>query len=219
MAVLVTSNFDDDSIKNELASMATPFSHYKSKGKFLDAQGQLTPLSVVRSGPNSNLSEILCMSSLPASIKRIGSKITEKRWRHRFPQCKSMGAFCCHGNQFWSNVPTKAYATSPPPPSHPSDATDKIWSRLANWLQRYSSLKVWTMTTDHWCTISSPCEPSAQVFKSNSKNLFTRFKPVSNKTYVMGHDICILKFEQSGFSIQLTMGAVWSGSTPICPWT
>ena len=30
MPVLVTSNFDDDSIKNEQASMETPFSHYKS---------------------------------------------------------------------------------------------------------------------------------------------------------------------------------------------
>ena len=26
---------------------------------------------------------------------------------------------------------------------HPNDATHKIWSRLANWLQRYSSSKVW----------------------------------------------------------------------------
>ena len=43
MPVLVTSNFDDDSIKNEQASMETPFSHYKSMGNFLDAQGQLTP--------------------------------------------------------------------------------------------------------------------------------------------------------------------------------
>ena len=43
MPVLVTSNFDDDSIKNERASMETPFSHYKSMGNFLDAQGQLTP--------------------------------------------------------------------------------------------------------------------------------------------------------------------------------
>ena len=43
MPVLVTSNFDDDSIKNEQASMETPFSHYKSKGNFLDVQGQLTP--------------------------------------------------------------------------------------------------------------------------------------------------------------------------------
>ena len=30
MSVLVTSNFDDGSIKNERASMETPFSHYKS---------------------------------------------------------------------------------------------------------------------------------------------------------------------------------------------
>ena len=42
MPVLVTSNFDDDSIKNERTSMETPFSHYKSMGNLLDAQGQLT---------------------------------------------------------------------------------------------------------------------------------------------------------------------------------
>ena len=43
MPVLVTSNFDDDLIKNEQASMETPFSHYKSIGNVLDAQGHLTP--------------------------------------------------------------------------------------------------------------------------------------------------------------------------------
>ena len=43
MPVLVTSNFDDDSIENERASMETPFFYYKSMGNFLDAQGQLTP--------------------------------------------------------------------------------------------------------------------------------------------------------------------------------
>ena len=43
MPVLVTSNFDDDSIKNERASMETAFSHYKSMGNFLDAQGQIWP--------------------------------------------------------------------------------------------------------------------------------------------------------------------------------
>ena len=42
MPFLITSNFDDDSIKNERASIETPFSHYKSMGNFLDAQGQLT---------------------------------------------------------------------------------------------------------------------------------------------------------------------------------
>ena len=34
MPVLVTSNFDDDSIKNERGSMDTAFSHYKSMGNF-----------------------------------------------------------------------------------------------------------------------------------------------------------------------------------------
>ena len=47
------------------------FSHYKSMGVFPDAQGQLTPQSLVESGPNSNLSEILWWSSLPASMKKI----------------------------------------------------------------------------------------------------------------------------------------------------
>ena len=36
-------NFDDGSLKNEQASTETAFSHYKSMGNFLDAQGQLTP--------------------------------------------------------------------------------------------------------------------------------------------------------------------------------
>ena len=40
MPVLVISIFYDDSIKNERASMETPFSHYKSMGNISDAQGQ-----------------------------------------------------------------------------------------------------------------------------------------------------------------------------------
>ena len=43
MPVLVTSNFDDYLIKNERASMETPFSYYQPMGNFLDAQGQLIP--------------------------------------------------------------------------------------------------------------------------------------------------------------------------------
>ena len=85
-------------------------------------QGQLTPWSVVRSGWNSHLYEILCM-------KRIRSKTTEKKWRHHFPHYKSMGAFCCHGNQSFDPIcPKTFYAAFP----HPNDATHKIWSRLAN---------------------------------------------------------------------------------------
>ena len=43
MPVLVTSNFDVDSIKNKRASVETLFSNYKYMGNFLEAQGQLTP--------------------------------------------------------------------------------------------------------------------------------------------------------------------------------
>ena len=45
MPVLDTSNFDDDSIKNERASMETPFSHYKSTGNYID------DLAEIRTGP------------------------------------------------------------------------------------------------------------------------------------------------------------------------
>ena len=51
------------------------FSPYKSMGIFADAQGQLTLQSFVRSGRISNSYEMLWMSSLPASMKKIRSKI------------------------------------------------------------------------------------------------------------------------------------------------
>ena len=51
------------------------FSHYNSMGIFPDAQGQLTQKSLVRSGRISNSSEMLWMSLLPASMKKIRSKM------------------------------------------------------------------------------------------------------------------------------------------------
>ena len=47
------------------------FSHYKSMGMFSDAQGQLTPQSLVQSSRISNSSEMLWIFSLPASMKKI----------------------------------------------------------------------------------------------------------------------------------------------------
>ena len=75
------------------------FSHYKSIGIFQDAQGQLTPQSLVESGPNSNLSEILWLSSLPASMKKIRSKMKALEWTQHFPHYNPMGAIRCHGHQ------------------------------------------------------------------------------------------------------------------------
>ena len=60
------------------------FSNYKSMGIFQDAQGQLTPQSLVESGPNSNVSKILWLSSLPVSMKKIRSKMKVLEWSQAF---------------------------------------------------------------------------------------------------------------------------------------
>ena len=60
------------------------FLHYKSMGKNFRAQEQITPKWIIRSGPNSNLFELLCLASLPASLAKIQSKVTERSWRHHF---------------------------------------------------------------------------------------------------------------------------------------
>ena len=58
-------------------------SHYKSMGIFQNAQGQLTPQSLVESG-------------------QIKMKVLE--WTQHFPHYNPMGAIRCHGNQ--SSDPT-----------------------------------------------------------------------------------------------------------------
>ena len=60
-------------------------------------------------------------------------KTTEKS----FPHYKSVGAFCCHGNQSFGLICPKTLCSL---------------SRLASWLHRYSSLDVWT-TTDERRTV------------------------------------------------------------------
>ena len=77
MDVLITCKYEEDPIKNEGARRSSElecsqdFSHYKSMGIFPDAQGQITPQSLVRSGRISNSSEMLWMFLLPASMKKI----------------------------------------------------------------------------------------------------------------------------------------------------
>ena len=69
------------------------FSNYKSMGIFQIAQGQLTPQSLVRSNRISNSSEILWMFSLPASMKKIRSKMKALEWTQHFPHYNPMGLF------------------------------------------------------------------------------------------------------------------------------
>ena len=110
MHVLVTCKNEVDPIKNEGARMFTRFFHYTSMGIFPDAQGHLTPQSLVRSGQISNSSEIW-MSLLPASIKKIQSKMKELECSQDFSHYNHMGAIGCHRNQSSNPIWPKTFCS------------------------------------------------------------------------------------------------------------
>ena len=60
---------------------------------FLDMQGQITLLLVLVSGRNLNSSKLSCMSSLPARMRLIKSKMKELECSQDFSHYKSTGIF------------------------------------------------------------------------------------------------------------------------------
>ena len=80
MVVLVTCKNEEDPIKNRGARLVTTL--YIN---FSDAQGQITLQLVVVSGRNSNSFKLSGMSSLPARMKMIESKMKELEWSYIFP--------------------------------------------------------------------------------------------------------------------------------------
>ena len=70
IVVLITCKIEDDPRKNEGARVSTTL--YIN---FSDAQGQITPESVVVSGQNLNSSKLSCMPLSPARMKLIQSKM------------------------------------------------------------------------------------------------------------------------------------------------
>ena len=60
---------------------------------FSDAQGHITLELVVVSGQNLNSSKLSRMSSLPAKMKMIQSKMKELEWSQHFSHYKSMQIF------------------------------------------------------------------------------------------------------------------------------
>ena len=83
IVVLVTCKNEEDPIKNEGAGVFTTL--YIN---FSDAQGQITLELVVVSGRNLNSSKLSCMSSLPAKMRMIESKM--KECSQNFSHYKSM---------------------------------------------------------------------------------------------------------------------------------
>ena len=88
MVVLVTFKNEEDHIKNEGARVFTTLYSNCS-----DAQGQITLELVVVSGRNLNSSKLSCMSSLPARMRMIESKMKELECSEDLSHYKSMGIF------------------------------------------------------------------------------------------------------------------------------
>ena len=89
MDVLVTCKYEEYPIKNEGARVDTTL-----YSNFSDAQGQITLVLVSVSGRNLNSSRLSCMSSLPARMRMIKSKMKELECSQDFSHYyKSMGIF------------------------------------------------------------------------------------------------------------------------------
>ena len=82
------------------------------------------------------------MSSLPASMKKIRSKIKALECSQHFPNITIWELIVAWKPEFQSYLVQNLMQSIP----RPNDASDKIWLRLAHWLWRYSSLKMFTDT-------------------------------------------------------------------------
>ena len=99
------------------------FPHYKSMGNILVAQGLVPLQKIIRPGPNSNWSEILCLSWIPASLKKLQSKLKSLWAGQHFPHYKSMGKpFVTQGL-----VPLQKKIIQPSPNSNQSEILCLFW--------------------------------------------------------------------------------------------
>ena len=88
MSLLVACKNEEDPIKNEGARVVTTLFI-----NFSDAQGQLTPKSVMESCLNSNTSKLLWLVLLSARMKKNHPKMKVLEWSQHFSHSKSMGIF------------------------------------------------------------------------------------------------------------------------------
>ena len=88
MVVLLTCKNEEDPIKNRGARGFTTL--YIN---FSEVQGQITLELLAVPGRNLNSSKLSCMSSLPARMRMIDSKMKEQECTQDFSHYKSMGIF------------------------------------------------------------------------------------------------------------------------------
>ena len=116
------------------------------------------------------------MSSLPASIKRIRSKTTEKRWRHHFSHYKSMSAFCCHGNQSFDLICPKTLCSLSPTPVMLHIKFDLGWPAGFRDIQVWKCGRRWRRTDDGpllYYKLTLWAFGSGELIKSETNKLYS----------------------------------------------
>ena len=92
------------------------FSHYKSMGIFPDAQGKLTPQSLVRSGRIWKLVQDIMVVLVTCKYEEDPIKNEGARVFTTFSHCNPMGAIRCHGNQSCNPIWPKISCSLSPTP-------------------------------------------------------------------------------------------------------
>ena len=141
-SVLVIGKFEDNLIKTEGAIVSTTFSLLEVYGENFRQSRANNSNSPIR--PKIELVPNFMPVLVTCKFEDDPIKTEGVSCPQHFPNCKSMGAFDCHGNQGFDPICPKTLRSLSPTP-----------------VMLHISLKVWT--TDHCYTISSPCEPMAQV--------------------------------------------------------
>ena len=117
MPVLVTSNFDDDSIKNKRASMDTAFSHCKFVGNFFRRSRAANAIGSGLIWPKFELVRDFMHVLVTCKYKKdqIKKKPTEKRWRYRFSIISQWGLSVAMDTNVLIHSSPKPYAAFPIP--------------------------------------------------------------------------------------------------------
>ena len=147
MAVLVTWKNGEDRIKNVGTRVLTTLNN------FPNAQGQVTPQSMVESCWISNSSEVLWLSLLPARMKKIRSEMKALECWQPLSHCKSMGIF--------SNAQGQLTPHSMDGSGWISNSSKTLWlsslpARMKKFLSKLRLLECW-QTFPHYKPMGAIC--------------------------------------------------------------
>ena len=96
-------------------------------GKYFIAQGKVTLKKMIQPDPYSNWSEMFWLPWIPASYKKLRSKLKKLGPGQHFLHYESIGPFCCHGNHSFKPICPKTICNQSPTPTMLHIKFDQDW--------------------------------------------------------------------------------------------